>query len=226
MELICRATAMNAKSGRSSRPGAQGLMSLVMGLLVSLALAPSTSAQVVPGPGEEGHPCFDATNCEDNNACTVNTCVIPGVVVVRGPNGEPGVCTFVAPAPANTPCGALAGVCDQQDVCNGVSTVCPDTKKASGTVCRPAAGPCDVPDTCDGVSNTCAPDAKRPATFECGPSQGVCDRVEHCDGVGDFCPNDVKFGPDVVCRPAAGSGATCDAAEVCPGNSNDCPADG
>src|SRR5436189_297827 len=100
MGTNCRATEMRRRGDRFTLgDGTARILGLLVVLSVAMAL-PAAAQVPVPGPGEEGHPCFNDTNCLDANACTQNVCVIPPVVVARGPNGEPGVCTFLLPAPA------------------------------------------------------------------------------------------------------------------------------
>src|SRR5688572_22481070 len=82
--------------------------------------------------GNPGEPCCTGVNkcvmgfecggtnkcdpdCDDANPCTVDTFVA---------GGDGGTCTHT-PAAANTPCRAAAGVCDNPEVCDGMSTTCP-----------------------------------------------------------------------------------------------------
>ncbi|HUU84267.1 MAG TPA: agmatine deiminase family protein, partial [Phycisphaerae bacterium] len=146
--------------------------------------------------------CHVAGDCDDDNVCTIDTCV----------DHE---CQY-AFAPDTTECRASAGVCDAADYCTGSSADCPaDAKEAQGTECRAAAGLCDAPEECDGVSDDCPADAVQPDTYECRASAGVCDVAETCDGITTDCPTN-GFEPDITeCRAAVGD---CDVAETCTGS--------
>ena len=167
---------------------------------VSGAVDPSNPA-TAPAPCT---PCTNAAQCDDDNACTVDSCS----ATCSNTPGNPGAT-----------CRGAADVCDLAETCDGVNAACPADMKSSA-VCRPSAGVCDVPESCDGVNDACPADEK--STAVCRPGVGVCDVAESCDGVNDDCPADDFASASVECRPSVG---TCDTAETCTGSSADCPAD-
>ncbi|HTM43433.1 MAG TPA: hypothetical protein VL137_00685 [Polyangiaceae bacterium] len=92
--------------------------------------------------------CKVAADCNDNNACTTESCTI-------GLNG--GVCHHANVA-ADTVCrAAVAGGCDVAEVCPGGGAACPaDAFEASGTACGSATmSECDMADSCSGTSAMC-----------------------------------------------------------------------
>ena len=75
------------------------------------------------------HAVIAAENCDDSNACTVDSC-----------NPTTGACG-IGLADAGTLCRAATGACDVAETCDGVELVCPDDVLApAASVCRPAAG--------------------------------------------------------------------------------------
>ncbi|MFN2377684.1 MAG: hypothetical protein ABR538_14190, partial [Candidatus Binatia bacterium] len=128
-------------------------------------------------------------------------------------------CPASTPENEGTLCRAAAGDCDIADVCDGVSSDCPDVK--STDLCRASGGTCDPAEFCDGSANSCPADLK--STSICRASGGVCDVAESCDGTNNSCPADGKESSATQCRPANG---VCDAGpEFCTGTSNACPTD-
>jgi cysteine-rich repeat protein len=73
-------------------------------------------------------------------------------------NTDPGdccspTCEFESAA---TVCRGAAGMCDIEEVCDGVNSHCPvDAVEPITTECRPAVQICDATEYCDGVSTTC-----------------------------------------------------------------------
>jgi hypothetical protein len=120
-------------------------------------------------------------------------------------------------------CRNAAGVCDADELCDGVSTACTAGDAKQTVECRASAGVCDVAETCDGVTDDCAADAFESAATECRGSAGVCDVAENCTGSAAACPADAFEPSTTECR--AGSDF-CDAAESCTGSTADCPVDG
>ncbi len=192
---------------------------------------------------ERCHAILAAENCDDGNACTVDSCnpatgacgigVAPAGTLCRpaaGPcdvaetcDGVELLCPDDVLVPALTVCRPAAGDCDAAEVCTGSSPACPaDVLLPSNTVCRASAGPCDAAETCTGSSVSCPADAFAPPTAVCRPSAGACDVAEQCTGTGVACPADAFAPSTTVCRPSAGD---CDVAESCTGSSASCPAD-
>jgi fibronectin type 3 domain-containing protein len=127
--------------------------------------------------------------------------------------------------PAGYPCRALAGLCDVEESCDGVSADCPaDKLAAAGTTCRPAAGDCDIAETCTGSSAACPADGFKLAGTVCRVVAGPCDVAESCTGISATCPVDSVAPATTVCR-ASTDGNKCDPAENCTGSSASCPAD-
>lgn len=152
-------------------------------------------------------------NCDDGNACTVDT------VVTSGGSAS---CQHT-PVAAGTVCRAAVGGCDAAEVCNGTGAACPaDGLALVGTVCRAAAGSCDVAETCNGTSSACPSDGFSPGSTVCRPAAGVCDVAESCTGLSGACPADGYLASGTLCRPATGA---CDVPEVCNGGSASCPGD-
>lgn len=103
-------------------------------------------------------------------------------------------------------CPVCLGVCDAGDKCDADGECIrngTDSYKGSETTCRTSAGPCDKADTCEG-------------SYEAGHEAGSYK-----------CTEDKKFGDQDelphTCRPACES-CPQDVPEVCPGGTNDCPA--
>lgn len=138
----------------------------------------------------------------------------------------PGACSVGGlPMPAGTVCRAAIDLCDEAEVCDGVSLDCPaDKVAAASTPCRAAAGECDIAETCDGTSTGCPPDGFKAAGTVCRPAAGVCDVVESCDGISAACPADSLSPASTQCRPSTDQ-ERCDPSENCSGTSALCPAD-
>ncbi len=184
--------------------------------------------------------CLTATDCDDQNPCTVDTC------------DASNTCTHT-PGNAGVVCRPLAGPCDAVERCTGTTPDCPaDTLLPSTAVCRAAAGACDVTETCSGTSPTCPADSVLTAGVVCRRAEGACDLAETCSGTSTTCPLDARRasgttctsdgnpctrdrcdGVDVACQHPAGNGGAvcrlaggdCDRAETCTGTSAICPVD-
>ena len=138
----------------------------------------------------------------------------------RGPCWNAG-----SPVAAGTVCRPPKGLCDEAEVCDGVSAACPDDSYAPvTTVCRAAQGDCDIAESCDGASPACPADAFLTAGTICRPVAGDCDLAESCSGAGPDCPDDRMVPAGVTCRGSADMNQ-CDPAEACTGTSVSCPAD-
>ena len=126
-------------------------------------------------------------------------------------------------AVAGTECRGAVGACDQAEVCDGESELCPgDVLASAGQPCREVAGPCDVEDRCSGASPFCPRDRVAVVGTLCRPASGDCDVEESCDGLRPICPADRFLPRNTTCRVAAGP---CDVAEQCVGTDARCPSD-
>src|SRR5262249_24032967 len=174
-----------------------------------------TTGTCNPATGTCTHPlknipecaqCAADDECDDGNACTVDTCVERACVHT--------------PGNAGVTCRAAVDGCDVAEVCPGLSANCPaDQFKPASTVCRQAVDLCDAAETCSGTSATCPADRLRAAGDVCRPAATACDRTEVCDGRSRACPPDVHEAPGDTCEdgdPAAGTWA-CTAALECQG---------
>ena len=158
-----------------------------------------------------GTPCT-----ADANPCTLDQC-----------NGTSPLCQHPA-GNAGTVCRpALPGDdCDQAEICDGVSTLCPtDVVKAAGTVCRTAAGACDVAETCNGTAKTCPANGFQPPGTPCGdPADTDCTDPDTCNGTGVCLANDAANGTPCDDRLACTQGESCTNG-VCGGGTYQCPLD-
>ncbi len=143
-------------------------------------------------------------NCDDGKECTIDSC-----------DSSTG-CINDAAAAANQVCRPASGDCDVEEVCDGISEICPmDAVAGTNIECRASEGICDIAENCDGVNKTCPTDVVEPQGTACRPGSGEqCDPDEVCDGSAKTCPPDQFEPATTVCRPAAGP---CDIAESCPG---------
>lgn len=164
-------------------------------------------------PADLRQPAGTRCGGEMGSCATVGTC-----------DGIAASCTGGTPLAAGTVClpAAPSSPCDADDVCDGVSDVCPPTFRPAGHVCGAAtAEACDAPDECTGTSADCVP------TFlsgvECRASRGACDPPEFCSGSTAACPPDATHPAATVCR--ASTDPSCDTAESCDGTAASCPAD-
>ena len=134
--------------------------------------------------------------------------------------GLDGTCGTTTAA-ANVICRADAGECDVEEVCDGVSNLCPtDTLEIAGTTCGDSSDTaCTDPDTCDGMGSCLSNHA--PSTVECRADAGDCDIAENCDGNG-ACPADAFEMAGTACGDASDTTCTdpdtCDSMGVCLGN--------
>jgi hypothetical protein len=166
------------------------------------------------------YTCFDLSDAPQTFTFTINlACPEDSNPCTSAVQCSGGLCQYPV-APANTLCRGVSGACDQAEVCNGSSTVCPADTFLSSGVCRPSTGVCDPAESCNGASRNCPANVILNGTI-CRGSAGSCDVAEACDGVSGACPAD-SFLSGTTCRNSAG---VCDVAEVCPGNSATCPAD-
>ena len=152
-----------------------------------------------------------------------------GVVAARescddgAANGGPGSCcsTRCTLHAAGTACRPADGACDEAELCDGTSALCPEDRFArAGAPCRAPAGACDVAEVCSGTSSECPVNEVRAHGTVCRVATGACDLDEECDGVSGECPADARRTGE--CRASRGG---CDPPEWCDGASQDCPAD-
>ena len=161
-----------------------------------------------------------ANRCVDNNICTTDVCdTLVGCVNAPLTCSDGNACT-------NDSCDPVLGCQNEVDDCD-------DGVDCTIDECDPVAGCANVPDhtVCDDQNDctidSCSPtggciNANAPWGAACGNQtvEGPCDRPDVCDGFGACGPyyQDSSF----ECRPSAGF---CDVAELCSGNSADCPED-
>ncbi len=161
-------------------------------------------------------PCATASDCNDNNLCSIDTCVS-------------GFCVRNA-APQTTSCRPARGDCDRPEYCDGATMACPnDQRRSAADVCRPVAGICDVAENCTGNTDFCPGDSFEPPTTVCraavGASAGAsttCDIEELCTGTGAACPANAFKNNTVSCRAKSN---TCDIGETCNGTDDQCAPD-
>ncbi|HEX4420742.1 MAG TPA: hypothetical protein VH165_22660 [Kofleriaceae bacterium] len=121
--------------------------------------------------------------CNDNNACTADTCVGGGTAF--------GSCRN-APVPSGTSC-ADGNLCNGAETCNGAGTCEPGTPLAAGASCADGNA-CNGAETCNG-SGTCEPgtppvvsDDNSCTTDSCDPTAGVSHVAlpdgSTCSGIG------------------------------------------
>lgn len=128
-----------------------------------------------------------------------------------------------AVSPSTFACRPSAGACDQAELCDGTTTVCPaDVFQPSTVPCRMAASACDVTEMCPGNGAACPADTIQPAGYACRQPAGDCDVAEKCDGQTTICPPDQLKPSYTVCRLPT---SECDQFEVCSGTSAACPTD-
>lgn len=152
----------------------------------------------------------DGNECTDE-VCSAGVCIHPPVMDGTVCNGAPvgdcdsqdtcqaGVCVDQI-TPSGTVCRLVAGDCDVEEFCDGVSKACPTDGFSDGTVaCRPANGICDVAEFCTGGSADCPADGFAGTDVVCRQAINDCDMDEFCTGKGVECPAD-------ACQP---SGTTC-----------------
>lgn len=136
--------------------------------------------------------CTSNDNCNDNNACTTDSC-----------NIGTGMCTITNTTPAGQCCnpmnGALTPINDGNDcttdTCNTTTGQVTHTNLPNGSACgSPASTQCDQPDTCQ--AGVCQSNI-RPPGFPCGnpnPTHPQCDAADTCNGAGACLPNNATAG--------------------------------
>ncbi len=129
------------------------------------------------------------TSCGDGIAAGFEYCDEGGA------NGTSGACcdSECNVRSSSYVCRSAAGVCDVDDMCDGLSAICPsDAKQSSSYECNPASGVCDVSEYCDGLNNDCPIDAVAGSSSSCRASTDgeECDLTEYCDGSSKSCPTE------------------------------------
>jgi|GEM_PF-6305993 len=153
--------------------------------------------------------CDTATDCNDNNACTTDTCSAGGVCN-NTPNFDD----------TNFCCNPLDGTLTQlsdsndctDDVCNADGSVTHPNLAAMTACGDPTNTECDNPDSCDG-NGTCL-SRFEPTTTACGsPTNTECDPADLCDGAGSCVINVAAEG-----APCGDPTSTvCDSPDTCNG---------
>ena len=124
--------------------------------------------------------------------------------------------------PVSTVCRPSMGVCDPQEVCSGLSHICPNnTLSGEELECRPAVGICDIPESCNGCGPECPTDLARHSTYICNLADKIlypCELDTYCPGTlpsmdpsAKVCPV-VEYKNGTLCRGAV---SQCDEEEYC-----------
>jgi hypothetical protein len=154
--------------------------------------------------------CDSPEDCDDNNACTTDSC------------SAQGVCTNVPNYNTNTHCcnpanGDLTPLSDgnecTQDVCDTSTGQVTHPPRAAGASCGSAANTeCDNPDTCDGAGNCL--DNFEPSGTACGdPTNTECNPADTCNGAGS-CQTIIAPAGTACGDPSSGP---CDNPDTCNG---------
>ena len=155
----------------------------------------------------EAGGCTSGAQCDDGNACTSDSC-----------NTTTGQCTNTVSA-VGTVCRSAAGVCDAEEVCDGVNVDCPaNAFQANTVVCRSSTNTtCNPEELCTGASASCPADGSfAPVGTTCddgnaSTSNDICDGsgacagspVDPCAGVTECSAN------GLVCVPIPTGGFEC-----------------
>ena len=150
-------------------------------------------------PLDPDNPCASSSDCDDGNACTVDTCGGEGAVCGGAGDG----CQH-APAAAGTACGGAGAECVIPDTCDNAGLCVEGGFRPEGTACgNGAASACDAPDSCT-ATGVCAPNHL--------PAGAACEDMDACT-VGEMCETDGS------CRAA--SQLDCDDGDACTADSCD-----
>ncbi len=214
---VCTPTKVDGSACAGANECTSGFCPGDDGVCCDLACEQTCEACVMAKTGMADGSCAVVTATTDpDNECTADATNCIGDTC----GGVAGVC---GPAMVGVLCRAAVGVCDADELCDGVMPACPaDGKHDATTTCRAAVGGCDTAEVCDGVADACPADMVAPATTACRAAADLCDAVEFCDGVGKLCPADAPLPAGNNCRASA---APCDAPEFCDGVAFSCPAD-
>jgi hypothetical protein len=153
--------------------------------------------------------CDDDKACDDGNPCTVDKC-----------DKTKRDCVYTA-APAGTICRPTRGMCDPEELCQGM-TCADDVLLQSNQACRPKADLCDVAELCTGRNFNCPPNLIASNNTLCRQPAGDCDVADRCNGrtiecVDVFLPQDTQCSAPTTLSPCAG-------VAHCSGTSAQCPA--
>jgi MYXO-CTERM domain-containing protein len=147
-----------------------------------------------------GH-CVDDVCCENDCGGGAEDCQACSVKLGSQISGR---CEFVT---QGTVCRPASGVCDQVDVCDGVTGGCPNNLVANGTVCDENAfcfGPKSCREgVCEGLPLVCPPPPVCYTAGPCNPSTGVCSYQQEANGA----PCDLGMCLNGICVPLAGDGS-------------------
>ena len=132
-------------------------------------------------PFDPDNPCAHDADCDDGNACTLDTCD-PGSGVCGG--GPTSGCQH-APAPAGIICGSqTATSCDAPDACDGAGACAPNFLPV-GTPCGDSTDTsCSNPDSCNG-SGLCSANHEPDGTVCTAPDDDQGDDDQGDDDQGD-----------------------------------------
>jgi streptogramin lyase len=153
-----------------------------------------------------GFGCTVNADCNDNNACTTDTCVASACVNAAVANGtactDGNACTQADTCQAGVCTGASPVVCTALDQCHDPGTcspangVCSNPNKANGTTCSDANA-CTQIDTCQ--AGVCT-----------GANPVVCATPDQCHDAGTCNPAD-----GMCSNPNKANGTTCSDANAC-----------
>jgi streptogramin lyase len=144
-----------------------------------------------------GFGCTTAADCNDNNACTADSCVNAVCVNTASPNGTPcsdgNACTQTDTCQAGACTGGNPVVCTAQDqchvagTCNPANGTCSNPNAPNGTVCSDANA-CTQTDTCQaGVCTganpvVCTAQDQCHVAGTCNPANGMCSNPNSPNG--------------------------------------------
>lgn len=135
--------------------------------------------------------CLIDADCNDDIACTTDTC-------------SAGACVFRF-AQAGTSCANDGNPCSV-DQCDGSSVTCQHPAGNAGAICRASAGACDVAEACTGGSTVC-------------PADGFSSAGTSCIDDGNVCTNDLCNGAGACTHPnntnPCDNGLYCDGTDTC-----------
>lgn len=120
----------------------------------------------------------------DQDCGVINGCSAPKCLS----NGQ---CSTV-PVDGGVICRSALGLCDVEERCSGLSTLCPGDNLRT-TVCNSAVLPCESDAVCDGGNVLCPPKPLRPAGAVC--SSPACLPAITCSGASTFCTGPADAGP-------------------------------
>jgi hypothetical protein len=168
-------------------------------------------------------------SCTDDADCVVGFCAEGVCCDTECRRREPGHCSACnfgpadprtgtcQAAPTTYLCRSSRGDCDPPEMCDGVSTECPENGRASATtVCRASTGACDPEESCTGSDDACPDDVRTtlsscddddPCTADGCDVMGGCMHVpvEGCGTGGDAGADGSTDAPDARLIPPVGS---------------------